>query len=528
MENIYVFAFATFGHPNDFRQSCFFPSDRKSDPNIKLFDLTNAVKISPNSKMYSIRKENINGFNTISYSLFTFAKEKSSDRDGTFIGSSIVFTNGILNENIVIDKLNTFHSDIVNKNVVDERLIVNHSKDFSFSSSVIKDFDKLSYNLKKTDEPSNFNSSNNNVVVYSLIDSNTLQQNFRKALELLNNYDSIFFTDSEEIAKFTVSKRLYKFLDESKKEFSNAVQSVRDEKKRQIEIIINAYQQEIKELTDKKQETIRKFKEGVEENKNLHRENGSKIAEYDKQAEKIVNQYAEYERKIKEAINLINSNKQIDEVKAFHNENKREFINYINQNIKPAYLTRLNDIQARTNLTANSPRNSDWIQTGNEKSNNEQIKKRKPFKIFKLVSFVFFALWLVTIIYYQVFQIPEKNKIISDYEYQINQNIAEDDSYEKTSDSKNIALNPTSNSQLNSNDIKNIAKSIKSDMTVSEVVRIIFEENPTDVKKHYENQMDLYSKKIIELNKNCFLEKDGNSFYIKDTIKNIPSFKSNN
>ena len=364
--------------------------------------------------------------------------------------------------------------------------------------------------------------------LYSLIDSNTLQQNLKKALELLNNYDTIFFTDSEEIAKFTVSKRLYNFLDESNKEFSNAVQSVRDEKKRQLEIIINAFQQEIKELTDKKQETIRKFKEGVEENKNLHRENGSKIAEYDKQAEKIVNQYAEYERKIKEAINLINSNKQIDEVKAFHNENKREFINYINQNIKPAYLNRLNDIQARTNLTANNPRNSDWTQTSNEKSNNEQIKKRKPFKIFKLVSFILFALWLVTIIYYQAFQIPEKNKIIQDYEYQINQNIAEDDNYQKTSDSESIELNPKSNSQLNPNDIKNIAKSIKSDMAVNEVVRIIFEKNPTDIKKHYENQIDLYSKKIIELNKNCFVEKDGNNFYIQDTIKNIPSFKSNN
>lgn len=528
MENIYVFAFATFGHPNDFRQNCFLPEKRQSDIKVKLFDLTNAIKIYPKSTLYSIRKENVNGLNVISYTIYTYAKEKTSDRDGTFIGSSLIYTNGIANENVTIEKLKNFHTELLNKNVVDERLIVNHSNEFTISKSVTIDFEKLSYNLKKSEEPSNFNLSNNNVVVYSLIDSNTLQQNLKKALELLNNYDTIFFTDSEEIARFTVSKRLYKFLDESNKEFSNAVQSVRDEKKRQLEIIINDFQQEIKELTDKKQETIRKFKEGVEENKNLHRDNGSKIAEYDKQAEKIVNQYAEYERKIKEAINLINSNKQIDEVKAFHNENKREFINYINQNIKPTYLNRLNDIQARTNLTANNPRNSDWTQTSNEKSNNEQIKKRKPFKIFKLVSFIFFALWLVTIIYYQAFQIPEKNKIIQDYKYQINQNIAEDDDYQKTSDSKSIELNPKSNSQLNPNDIKNIAKSIKSDMSVNEVVRIIFEKNPTDIKKHYENQIDLYSKKIIELNKNCFVEKDGNNFYIQDTIKNIPSFKSNN
>lgn len=524
MENIYVFAFATFGHPNDFRQNCFLPENRQSDIKVKLFDLTNAIKIYPKSTLYSIRKENVNGVNVISYSIYTYAKEKTSDRDGTFIGSSLVYTNGIANENVTIEKLKNFHSELINKNVVDERLIVNHSNEFTISKSVTIDFDKLSYNLKKSEEPSNFNSSNNNVVVYSLIDSNTLQQNFKKALELLNNYDTIFFTDSEEIAKFTVNKRLYKFLDESNKEFSNTVQSVRDEKKKQLETIINAYQKEIKELTDKRQETIRKFKEGVEENKNLHRENGSKIAQYEKQAEKIVNQYAEYERKIKEAINLINSNKQIDEVKAFHNENKREFINYINQNIKPAYLTKLNDIQARTNLTANNPLNLDWTQTSNEKSNNEQIKKRKPFKIFKLVSFVFFALWLVTIIYYQAFQIPEKNKIIQDYEYQISQNIAEDERDEKTSDSKSTELNPKSNNQLNQNDIKNIAKSIKSDMSVTEVVEIIFEKNPTDIKKHYEYQVDLYSKKIIELNPHCFEEKDGINIFKQDTIRKIPSY----
>lgn len=522
MENIYVFAFATFGHPNDFRQNCFLPEKRQSDIKVKLFDLTNAIKIYPKSTLYSIRKENVNGVNVISYSIYTYAKEKTSDRDGTFIGSSLVYTNGIANENVTIERLIKFHTELLNKNVVDERLIVNHSNEFTISKSVTIDFEKLSYNLKKSEEPSNFNSSNNNVVVYSLIDPNTLQQNLKKALELLNNYDTIFFTDSEEIAKFTVSKRLYKFLDESNKEFSNTVQSVRDEKKRQLEIIINAFQQEIKELTDKKQETIRKFKEGVEENKNLHRENGNKIAEYDKQAEKIVNQYTEYERKIKEAINLINSNKKIDEVKAFHNENKREFINYINQNIKPAYLNRLNDIQARTNFTVNNPRKSDWSQTSNEKSNNEQIKKRKPFKIFKLLSFLFFVLWVSTLSYFLFFNNPEPKQHSIEPSDNVKETKVEN---EVQIQSTEIQLTPIPNSLLNSNDIKNIAKNIKSNVPLEEVVKIIFEKNPKDIKKHYENNIDLYSRELVKINKDCFEEKENKTYYIKDTIKNIPAFK---
>jgi len=123
---------------------------------------------------------------------------------------------------------------------------------------------------------------------------------------------------------------------------------------------------------------------------------------------------------------------------------------------------------------------------------------------------------------------PKKDEIIENYKNEINQNDAENDVEIKNNISTNSELNPKSNNQLNSNDIKNIAKSIKSDMPVAEVVKIIFEKNPTDIKKHYENQIDLYSKKIIELNKNCFEEKDGNNYYKQDTIKNIPSFKSDN
>lgn len=524
-QNIYLLAFGTFGNPYGFRQTFFKVANENVAKSIKTFDLnTNAIKLFQNTTIYSIRKEIANGINSVAYSKYTFAKEQNSDRGGTFIGASIYFTNEIAQENLTINKLHEFHKILVAKNVVDETIMVNHSD--KFSVDLPQDFDKLGFNLKKFDELINFNLSNTNLVVFSRINENTLQQNFKKSLELLNIYDTIFFTDSKEIVDFTKSRDIYKVIDENG--YDKEIQTLRDEKKKKLQILVSDFEKELSELDEKKRISIRDFKDSIEENSRLHQENNRKIEDDKKQINIIENKYYEFSKKIKEAINLIDTNNNIEVVKSFHNENKREFINYINQNIKPTYLNRLNDIQARTNLTANNQRNLDWTQTNNEKSNNEQSKKRKPFKIFKLVSFIFFALWLVTIIYYQAFQIPEKNKIIQDYEYQINQNITEDDSEEKTIDSQSTELNPKSNNQLNQNDIKNIAKSIKSDMNITEVVKIIFEKNPTDIKKHYENQIDLYSKKIIELNKNCFEEKNGNNYYKQDTIKNIPSFKSEN
>ena len=62
-------------------------------------------------------------------------------------------------------------------------------------------------------------------------------------------------------------------------------------------------------------------------------------------------------------------------------------------------------------------------------------------------------------------------------------------------------------------------------MPLEEVVKIIFEKNPTDIKKHYENNVELYSRELVKINKDCFEEKENKIYYIKDSIKNIPAFK---
>ncbi len=519
-QNIYLLAFGTFGNPYGFRQSAFKGENKNVAKSIKTFDLnTNAIKLFQNTTIYSIRKETVNGFSSIAYSKYTYAKEQNSDRGGTFIGASIFFTNEITEEILTINKLNEFHKILVSKNVTDETIIVNHSDNFSVD--LPQDFDKLGFHLKKFEEPTNFSNSSSNLLVYSEIKDDHLQQNFKKALDLLNNYDTIFFTNSKEIVEFTRGKGLYKVVDEQNG-FNKEIQLLREEKKKKLQIMVNDFEKELTELEEKKKITIKDFKESIEQNSRLHQENSKKIEESKRQINDIENKYFEYSKKIKEAINLINTNNKIEDVKLFHNENKREFINFVNQNIKPTYLNNLNNIHPKTSLTVNNQKSYDWLKSNDKISNNKQIKEKKPFKIFKLLSFIFFILWILTLLYFLFFNEPKQNAINDNSEPIIENPIVVE------STKTEIELSPIPNNQLNPNDIKNIAKSIKSDMTLVEVVKIIFEKNPTDIKKHYENQLELYSKKITEQNKNCFEEKDSVIYYKKDTIKKIPSFKLNN
>ena len=86
-------------------------------------------------------------------------------------------------------------------------------------------------------------------------------------------------------------------------------------------------------------------------------------------------------------------------------------------------------------------------------------------------------------------------------------------------------MNPKSNSKLNENDYRIVAKNLKTNMKSDEVVKVIFNKNPTEIGSIYSGQEAIYSKQLIELNKQCFEEKDGLYYFTKDTIKHIPTYK---
>jgi hypothetical protein len=62
-------------------------------------------------------------------------------------------------------------------------------------------------------------------------------------------------------------------------------------------------------------------------------------------------------------------------------------------------------------------------------------------------------------------------------------------------------------------------------MKLDEVVKVIFKNNPTDISTTYSGQEEIYSKHLLELNKQCFEEKEGIYYFSKDTLRQIPSYK---
>jgi hypothetical protein len=87
------------------------------------------------------------------------------------------------------------------------------------------------------------------------------------------------------------------------------------------------------------------------------------------------------------------------------------------------------------------------------------------------------------------------------------------------------ALSPKPNNELNENDYRIVAKNITYKSKIEDVVKVIFDENPTGIKSNYAGQMEAYSKHLLELYKECFEKKEGIIYFSKDTIRHIPSFK---
>jgi hypothetical protein len=59
-------------------------------------------------------------------------------------------------------------------------------------------------------------------------------------------------------------------------------------------------------------------------------------------------------------------------------------------------------------------------------------------------------------------------------------------------------------------------------MILVDVVKVIFNNNPTEISSIYSSQVAIYSKNLLERNKQCFTEKKGIYYFAKDTLRQIP------
>jgi hypothetical protein len=521
--NSYIFAFATFGHPNDFRQTPFKYGNPEIAKQVKIFDLSNAIKVFPNSSIYSIRKESISSSKLISYSIYSFAQEQASKRDGTFIGSSIILENAIADEQYVLNCLNEFHQKLTENNLNNGILKVNHSKDF-IPISRLSDFDKIK-NPQIEIADLNFNTNNNSLVVYCDTTPNKLAILLNKSIDLLSIYDTIYFTNSDEVAKFVVQKGIFKLIQNvgDKLEFEREINNLIEERKRKREQLISEFEREVQRINDDKTRTIQELKTQIEQSERTHLENERKLKESKEDINKIGTFYDDFLNKTKKLIKQLRHNDgKLEEVKQIHNSNKILFNNGISDLKRPN--NTIAKPKPKGNLQTEHQR-QDFEQRSGHKRREELEEKDFKNDIYKVATLVLAFLLIITWVYFLFFKSNsvDETEVIQNQE-QVN-TVPQEQEQKAVEITKLEDLNPKSNSILNENDFRIVAKNLKTNMKLEDVVKVIFSKNPTEISKVYAGQEAIYSKRLLELNRQCFEEKEGIFYFAKDTIRQIPSYK---
>lgn len=395
--NVILAAFGTFGNPYGFRQT-FFLGNIKNPNDVKSFDLnTVAIKLFPNSRMYAIRKEISNSNKLVSYSVYDFANEPNSTRGGTFIGSSILFIDKISEESITTSCLIDFQENLVKNNVDNDEIKVNHSNKLL---NVIKpiDFDKLEFNLKEVEDLSFTQFSGKSLVVYCKTSSDKLQQLLKDALDLLNIYDVIYFTESREVAEFVNQKGIFKLIQNvgDKKDFEQEISNLQEERKRKRDLSILEFEKEIQKLEDDKNRLLNDFKTQIEQSEKQHQENNRKIQEAKNNLETVKQFYNDFSFKIKDSINQLESSGKLDEVKQLYNENKRRFIEGVHHLQKPIFINHINKPKAKSELRVVEQLSENYEMKALHKQRSKSEGSYKT-DIFKVVLFGLVVLLIVAV-----------------------------------------------------------------------------------------------------------------------------------
>lgn len=403
-DTIHLIAFGTFGNPNGFTQTFFIGNSGLSKA-IRTFDInTSALNLFPGSKVYSIRKNFVNEKNIIAYSVYTYAKEQNSTRGGTFIGSSILFIDEIAEENITINCLNDFHDDLSSKNVENDIIRVTHSDKFSVSKP--KDFDKLPFNLRVIEDLNFIQSTSKQLVVYSQVNAEKLQLLFKESLTLLNVYDTIYFTESSEVAEFVHQKGIFPLI--KKEGFEQEIEAYQEEIKRKIIIAAANFEKEVQRLAEDRNKTLEDFRDQIEQNYKLHQENERKIEESKSDLKKVESIYNDFSAKIKDLANQLRSGKKLADVQKVYNENKIRFIEGVGQLKKPNFINKISKASAKTALRAEHT--YDEYEGRQYRNSNREEKKEYSIDPFKVATAVLLLLLVGTWVYFLFFNAKKEAK----------------------------------------------------------------------------------------------------------------------
>jgi hypothetical protein len=514
MKNINVFGYATFGMPNGFTQSCIY-GNQNLEKVLKTFDLkTNAIQLlSPNDRIYSIRKEATQNNTILSYSVYTYAKERNSNRSGTFIGTSLVLINEILPENLVLKSLHEIHQNLKNNNVSNNVLNINHSKDFNIQYVFSKDFEKLEHQSKPFEVLDWENSGKNLVIYTSKFEQNEIQNLFKKTLQILAKYDTIYFVDSKVIAEFVSQKKLFRLIE--KNGLDEEIAKLENEKKQKLVNTIESFKNQKQKREEEGRKEYEVLKKQIEQDEQKHLENGKKIEEADKNLSALNQLYANFLPKFDELISQLNSGKQLEEV----NQTFKQFEQNFNEEKRK--LGSSTSISSLSNLRT-SGKVSPYVNSYSEnyhQRNFDDEKKSGTIGVFSIVSLVMNVLLIGGLVYlYLENDKNEKKLAIKEAPVMINE-----PSSEKDSTLIEFKLNPQPNDFARDEENKKyvLEKLTENSTTIEEAVDVIFNKNKI-IKEVYQFQKGDYADNLMKENPDAF---DSNKILIKkDLLQKIPFY----
>lgn len=520
-KNISLSIFGTFGNPNGFTQTVAGEIN-----NIKKYDLNpTAIQLfESTAEMYALRKEMLGRVPVISFIKYSYASEQGSSRGGTFVGASVINANGTASIASVVSVLNELHKNLISSsdNLKDGVIMVKHSDEFKIrdpnTANLMVDADGIS--------DIDFTEKNKNLVVFT--DLKNIHHTFSKGIDLLNEYDNIYFTNDEVVAAYVQKKGLYELIQEvgNIKQFTEKLQEVESQKISRQKEVGDRVLKEIDILTKEKNSFVKNHQENIDKNKEIHRKNAEKIADAERNLGTYRISFDQQATRLKELHNkLISTNlkqsertfieKEINDLKASFDREKRSFS-------EPARLDSFSE-PGRTTSGISQKRFSDTWNDYDEDRYNRKGKSNGFSTKELLLIFGFVALLGIGgyTVWYFLFK-PESVSVsqeVEDYSNETNETSSWDDS------ATAIKLIPEPTGVLSIDDTrKTVDKQFPSDklpMHVDSVVYRIFKANPSHIGEPYLGKEMEYAEYLIQKNPNLF---DGNKKMTHTENLQIPSY----
>ncbi len=503
-----IIRFGTFGNPYGYTQTVLNISKDKSNISVKALDInTNAIKLFPNTEMYSIRKDLVSNSKSIAFTKYVYVKEKNSTRGGTFIGSSLLLTNFYSNELNTLNILNEICTDLVINNTENNIIISDHS-DKMISKINNFNYDGLRIQSNSISKLTDWKINQKFLVYYCLIsDLSDLAETMNYSLELLNFYDCIYFTSSEEIVKYVNEKRIYEISpDKSGLEARLNKFYVEKETKKQ-DLILQIKNENIRFLEDQDRRLIF-IKNELERVKKIHEENRKKIEKQENKAGKFYKEYLELQNILNKSLNEFENGQSIDFVKNKIFKTKDNFLN----------ATR--DFNNNIYLDSFSPREIVERKPLTETENYINYSQKTDPKKFKEIVFFGIVFVVLISIILMIFNMDFYENDIVD-ENNTEKSPPSNSSDNTTSDYLNYVEKTYGFLIENDRNITNYALKESKVVSLDSVVEIIFKKNPTDIYTKFKDKKEEYKKYLLDENPECF---DDNQRLIRDLLK-IPSQK---